>query len=289
MHIDGVMNYSGSKFKLLDQIIPLFDTSKETFVDLFAGGGSVYTNVVHLYKNIIANDIIEDIIKIQEKLILDIDGEFVQSVKNLSVPCKTSQEEYNKLRESYNKNKTPEKLYALMLSCTNNMLRMNRRGEMNQTWGKRCFNDNTEKKINLFIEHLKSEFNRINFISMSFEEVPLIKNSMCYIDSPYGSIQDENGNITNTQISEAGYNILWKKEDDIKLYEYCLKINENASSFMISGLLTHNGNTSWLLNKLIQDGFKYIELNCNYDKVSRKKNVDKNSKEIIVMNYKWEN
>jgi DNA adenine methylase Dam len=285
MYVDGVMNYAGSKYKLLDQIIPLLDTSKETFVDLFAGGGSVYTNVIYLYKNIIANDIIGDVIKIQEKLILDIDGEFVKSVKNLSIPCKTSQEEYNKLRESYNKNKTPEKLYALILSCTNNMLRMNKKGEMNQTWGRRCFNDNTERKIDQFKEQLKSEFNRINFISMSFEEVPIIKNSMYYIDPPYSSVKNEDGTPSNKKITEAGYNSYFSKNDDIKLYEYCINLDKNKSSFMLSGLLTHNGNTSWLLNELIQDGFKYIELNCNYNKVSRKKDVDKKSKEIIVMNY----
>lgn len=39
-YIDGVMNYTGSKFKLLEQILPNFDYTKEKFVDLFCGGGS---------------------------------------------------------------------------------------------------------------------------------------------------------------------------------------------------------------------------------------------------------
>jgi adenine-specific DNA-methyltransferase len=281
MYIQTPFNFTGSKFGILDQIIPLFDTSKETFVDLFAGGGSVYTNAVHMYKNIIVNDKIKELIGIQEKLLQG--DEIIEEVKNLSVPCKTSQEEYNKLRASYNEKKSPEKLYALMLSCTNNMLRMNKRGDMNQTWGRRCFNNSTEKKINDFVEYLRPEFNRINFISMSFEEVPIIKNSMYYIDPPYGSVQDENGNITNIQISEAGYNIIWKQEDDIKLYEYCLKLNDNKSSFMMSGVLSHNGKLSWILNRLIKDGFNYHEIKCDYNKVSRK--GKKETFEIIIKNY----
>ena len=62
-YIDGVMNYTGSKFKLLDQIIPELDTSKKYFIDLFTGSFVVSSNVVHLYNKILANDIVEDIIK----------------------------------------------------------------------------------------------------------------------------------------------------------------------------------------------------------------------------------
>lgn len=37
MYIDSVMNYTGSKYKLLDQILPNFDYSKRYFIDMFAG------------------------------------------------------------------------------------------------------------------------------------------------------------------------------------------------------------------------------------------------------------
>ena len=48
---------------------------------------------------------------------------------------------------------------------------------------------------------------------------------MVYIDPPYGRLQDENGNLINKQISEAGYNCFWKLEDDIILYNYILELN----------------------------------------------------------------
>ena len=47
MYINPPFNYSGSKLKLLEQILPLFDYNKDYFIDLFCGGVSVYTNVFH--------------------------------------------------------------------------------------------------------------------------------------------------------------------------------------------------------------------------------------------------
>lgn len=280
-YINGVMNYTGSKFKLLEQIIPELDTTKKYFVDLFAGSFVVGINVVNLYDKILANDIVDDVIKIHKKIIYE-PNEFINNVKNLSMPCKVSKEKYNELRSSYNTDKTPEKLYALMLSCMSNMIRWNRKREMNQTWGKRCFNDSTQNKIDNFINYIKPYKDQLFFISKNFYDIKISKPSMIYIDPPYGHCI-ENNEIVTKQISDVGYNRGWKKEDDIKLYNYCLELDKNGSSFMLSGLLKHNNNISWILTKLIKNGFKYKELNFDYNKVSKKGKKD--TKEIIVMNY----
>ena len=50
--IETPFNYTGSKFKLLEQILPEFDYNKPYFIDLFMGGGSVYTNVVDKYEKL---------------------------------------------------------------------------------------------------------------------------------------------------------------------------------------------------------------------------------------------
>lgn len=56
MFIETPFNYTGSKFKLLDQIVPEMDYTKSNFIDLFCGGGSVYTNIVDKFDKIVAND-----------------------------------------------------------------------------------------------------------------------------------------------------------------------------------------------------------------------------------------
>ena len=63
MFIETPFNYTGSKFKLLEQILPEMDYTKSYFVDLFCGGGSVYTNVFDKFDKIIANDIIKDLME----------------------------------------------------------------------------------------------------------------------------------------------------------------------------------------------------------------------------------
>jgi DNA adenine methylase Dam len=280
-YINTPFNYTGNKFKLLEQLLPLFDYSKYYFIDIFAGGGSIWTNVVDKYSKILVNDIIEDLVNIQ-KLLLSDPETIIKLTKELC-PSKDDAKSYGELRMSYNENKTPEKLWALMLSCTNNLMRFNQKGGFNQTFGKRGFNSNTQKKVDLFVNHISNFKDKIIFTSKDFHTINIKKPAMVYLDPPYGRIKNSDGKMSNNQISSAGYNNVWSKSHDEKLYKYIHTLDKNGSSFILSGMLEHDGNVSWMLDKLIQDGFKYKEIIMNYNKVSRKGN--KNTKEIIIMNY----
>jgi DNA adenine methylase len=100
MYINPPMNYTGSKFKLLPQILPLMDYNKDIFIDMFAGGGSVYTNVVDKYQKIVVNDIIENIINIHKTLILNPR----QIITETKLCCNTviDKNSFNVLRAKYN-------------------------------------------------------------------------------------------------------------------------------------------------------------------------------------------
>lgn len=237
--INTPFNYTGNKFKLLEQILPLFDYSKDYFVDIFAGGGSVWSNVADKYDKVLINDIIEELIEIQ-KLLYTEPEKIIKLTKENCVE-KFDKEGYLKLRKSFNQEKTPDKLWALMLMCTNNMLRFNKKFEFNQTYGQRGWSKNTTKKVEEFVKHI-SQFNNLIFISKNFYEINIKKPSMIYLDPPYGRIKNYDDSISNKQISEAGYNVYWTKEHDIKLYEYIHNLNNNNSSFMVSGTLEHDGN-----------------------------------------------
>lgn len=278
--IETPFNYTGSKFKLLNQLLPLFDSTKTNFVDVFCGGGSIYTNVVDKYEKILVNDIISDLIGIHENLISG--DKIIEETKKIC-PGKKNTPGFAELRNSYNENPTPAKLWALMLSSTNNMMRFNQKFKYNQTYGERGWNENTDKKVETFTNHIRKYKDKIEFSSKPFDQLSVDKNTMYYLDPPYGRIKTEDGSIGKKQISEAGYNAFWKEDDDIKLYHYIHAINDKEASFMVSGVLDHDGRTCWMLDKLIGDGFKYIELNFDYNKVSRK--GDKRTKEIIITNY----
>ena len=268
--INSPFNYTGNKFKLLSQIIPLFNKSR-TFVDVFAGGGSVYSNVCENYDFIIVNDIIKELIEIHKELI-DNKEYFMKTVRTIS-PNKFDKYEYVQLRKRYNSEKKPEQLYALMLSCNNNMMRFNKKFEFNQTFGHRTLNNSTVKKVDEFSEHLKKYRSKIYFMSANFTEIQMIEDCMYYLDPPYSN-------------TEAGYNAFWSKKNEEDLYGYIKKINEFGSSFMVSGLLGEHkdGQRCKLIDNLINDGFRYKVLDFDYEKVGKLKN--KTSQEVVVYNYR---
>jgi len=278
--IETPFNYTGSKFKLLEQLLPEFDTTKSTFVDVFTGGGSVYTNVLDRYEKVIVNDIIADLIGIHKGLI---ESDDIVNKTKLLCPGKGNPVGFGTLRENYNSNPSPEGLWALMLSSTNNMVRFNQNLKYNQTFGKRSWNDSTQRKVNNFTEHIRKFKDNLVYLSTQFENIEIQSDMMIYLDPPYGRIKNEDGTIGKKQISEAGYNAFWKQEDDMKLYEFIKKIDSIGASFMVSGVLHHDGKTCWMLDKLITDGFKYKEIKYDYNKVSRKGN--KETTEIIITNY----
>ena len=114
-------------------------------------------------------------------------------------------------------------------------------------------------------------------------DLDIKSDTMYYLDPPYGRVKNNDGSIGKKQISEAGYNAFWKEDDDKRLYEFIHKINDIGSSFMVSGVLYHNGLTCWMLDKLINDGFSKKFLSFDYNKVSRV--GDKETTEIIIKNY----
>ena len=58
--IKSPLNFTGGKYKLLPQLLPLFPQDISTFVDLFCGGCNVAVNVSA--KKIICNDIDSNLI-----------------------------------------------------------------------------------------------------------------------------------------------------------------------------------------------------------------------------------
>lgn len=271
MFVNTALNFTGSKYKLLDQIVPEMDYTKKYFVDLFAGSGVVGFNVVDKYEKILTNDIISDLIGIHRETIYNSE-EFIEKVKSLCV-SKEDQDGFNKLRKEYNSNKTPEGLYALILCSTNNMMRYNKNFEYNQTFGRRNFNTSTQNKLDEFINYIQSYKDKIFFSSKHFSDIKVLKPSMVYIDPPYLE-------------TEAGYNSYFSNSDGQKLYEYCKELDKKGHSFMMSGVVGEhkNGKRSKLIDDLISDGYRYKILNYDYEKVARNKN-SKNSNEIIIMNY----
>ena len=180
--LQSPLNYTGGKYKLLPQILPLFPQNINVFVDLFCGGCNVGINVesnsviyndsnknlLYLYntfKNLDKETILEWIYEIIKKYDLSLVSKYGYQYYG----CESSnglgdynREKYLKLRADFNQKHADKKFdyfyyvmfYVLIVYSFNNQIRFNSKGEFNLPVGKRDFNKNMEKKLSEFIDRI---------------------------------------------------------------------------------------------------------------------------------------
>lgn len=300
-YIKSCLNYTGGKYKLLNQILPLFPQNIDRFVDLFCGGASVAINVnaneircydsinelIELFNFILNNDADEIINSIER--IIEIYG-LSESNKNSYeyYGCNTSKglSQYNKdnymrLRADYNnqiyKNNHEKILwfYTLIIFGFNNQIRFNRNGEFNIPAGKRDFNQKLREKLVDFA-------NRVRRINISFEQSDfrevnlnnLNENDLVYIDPPYL--------ITTAAYNEQGG---WTENDEIDLLNLLDNLNDMGIRFALSNVFECKGKVN---NILIEWANKYtVHYLDNHYNNSNYQVKDKTSRtvEVLICNY----
>lgn len=281
-YIKSPMNYTGGKYKLLPQIMPLMVCAKpKRFIDLFCGGANVAVNF-HSDK-VIASDNNEKVIEIyncfKNLSIDDILAHINKRITQYSL-TKTNAEGFNQLRDYYNNSteKYPLDLFVLICYSFNHQIRFNRNGEYNMPFGKDRseFNKSIEKNLIAFREAIEN----ITFVTKDFRELKIEKlmcDDLVYCDPPY-------------LITCATYNEKdgWNAECEHKLLEMLDNINSVGSKFALSNVLSNKGKENDILIKWLEERPQYdvIHLeqsyaNCNYH------TKDKTSKpdEVLVRNF----
>ncbi len=301
--IPSALNYTGGKYKLLDQILPLFPKKIDTAVDLFCGGCNVGINVSS--NKVIFNDSNEALIGIYNAF-RELDKEYIFNFLyenidkyNLSMVCNHGYEFYGcksssglgsfnkegfiKLRRDFNSvtNKNNEyylTLYLLIVYSFNNQIRFNRKGEFNLPVGKRDFNKKMQQKLDRFIDRIKcSDY---MFLSRDFRKIntnELTQDSFVYADPPY-------------LITCASYNEMsgWLEKDEIDLLAYLDCLDSKGVKFALSNVIESKGKTNLILSDWLEANPKYkvIELDFDYSNSSYHKNDrDLLSREVLIVNY----
>ena len=156
--IKSPLNYIGGKYKILDQILPLFPRNINCFIDLFTGGCNVGANIkankiycndnliflIEMYKAFQKHSLEEILRHIEEKV-----SEYKLSLVN--------EIGYKKLREFYNQTKHPLDLFVLIAYSFNHQIRFNNNHLFNNPFGKERSSFNTTMKQNLinFLHKIK--------------------------------------------------------------------------------------------------------------------------------------
>lgn len=289
--IKSPMNYTGGKYKLLPQILPLFPSKIDTFVDLFTGGGNVAVNVTA--NRIISNDFDAHVIGIYNAFKNTFGG-----VDNLIYTIETiidkygltieNAEAFNIFRNQYNEYKTGKSdgdypydinimLYVLICYSFNHQLRFNSRGEFNMPFGKNRSQWNDTMKKNLINFHKAIIEKDIIFTNKDFGELKVDKltpNDFVYCDPPY-------------LITCATYNEKdgWNINSEKRLLNLLDELNEHDIKFGLSNVLFSKGKTNDMLiewsKKYNVNHLDYTYQNCNY----HTKDKDSKPDEVLITNF----
>lgn len=301
--IQSPLNYTGGKFKLLPQILPLFPANIDIFVDLFCGGANVGVNVksnktilndtndnltllFSMFKNL-GNDFLPLIDEIIEKYQLSQSSKYGYDYYNCD--SNTGLAPYNKdkflkLREDFNNSKDIgyyhyAMLYTLILYSFNNQIRFNSNGHFNLPVGKRDYNEKMKQKLQKFIDRLKGKdykFSNLDF--RDFDISTLNSNSFVYADPPYL--------ITCATYNEQGG---WNEADEHDLLDFLNDLHKNNIKFALSNVLRSKGKENSILIDWTQrnsDKYKVINLNYSYNNSNyQTKNKNEITEEVLIINY----
>ena len=229
-----------------------------------------------------ANDRMKPLIEMYEYFQLHSIDEILSEISgiitfyNLS---KTNQDGFFKLRNDYNAEKDPLKLFVLTCYSFNNIIRFNNSYEYNSSFGKDkgSFNKSIETNLIEFVDRLHSK--TIVFSSRDFREFDYSSVDLIYCDPPY-------------LISNAMYNDGkrcfgdWSKQDDADLLQILDAVHQNDKMFALSNVIEHKG---MINEKLLEWSKKYNTIvlnktysNCSYNlKAKNEKTI-----EVLITNFK---
>lgn len=289
-------NYTGGKYKLLHQILPLFPVV-DCFFDVFCGGANVGINA--LAKQIILNDknkhIIELLSYIKNNTAQDIIDRTNQIIQQFRLSqssqngytfyhCESSKglSKYNKnqfiqLRNAYNVHKDISLLYTLIVFSFNNQIRFNKHNNFNLPVGKRDFNLKMQQKLinfNKKINTLHVTLSTQDFRDIQLESLP--KNTLIYCDPPY-------------LITLAGYNEQngWTEQDEIHLLQFLEQCNALGLRFALSNVLqAKNIENTILIDWISKHNYYCYHLKKDYSNSNyQRKNKNTPSTEVLITNY----
>lgn len=292
--INSPLNYTGNKFKLLQQIIPYLDGESESFVDIFGGSGLVALNTQ--YKKVLINDnnpvtvellnyfkdnSAEHIFRNMDIIIEEYgftdshrNGLHSYAEERHEGLSRYNKEPFNRLKADYNNSPTIEKLFALVIFGFNHYIRYNSKGLYNVPVGKVDYSTSLRKKTEEYALALKSK--DITITNLDFRDKSLYANekALYYFDPPY-------------LIAQAPYNMSWHDSDDLDLFGILDSLNERGIRFALSNVVSSNGKENV---RLIEWSKKYniIYLNRKYlNSNYRKKNITI-AQEVLICNYNKE-
>lgn len=184
------LNYIGSKYKLLPQLVELFPSKISMIYDVFGGGANVClnTNAEHLYYNDI-NFYLKDIFNgIQDNSVEQILNKVEGIIQKYNLN-KTNREGFEQLRNDYNNGLNNwEYLFVLICYSFNYQMRFNNSHQYNSSFGinRSSFTSNMKQNLINFANAIHNKdvvFHSDDFRKIDYSDAD--ENDLVYFDPPY--------------------------------------------------------------------------------------------------------
>ena len=296
-YLESPIFYMGNKYKLLKQLMPLFPTSCEVFVDLFGGSGVVSMNY-HGTRQTIYNEYninIYELIKLFATHSFEELDAYFQSVVDkydLQTGLKRNMfdsEEafladtdakkvrYNKFREDYNKNsqKDYRDLWVLSVFSCNHLIRFNTKNEFNASFGSNGnYNDNLKKKVQNGCTALK-DLVLCNEDALTLDLSGLTDKDFVYCDPPYTNTTA----VYNEKRAFGG----WTVDNDKELFTILESLDKKGIKWGLSNVFVCRGKKNEHLIKWCEEhNWNVHHLSRNYNPFSR---GNSENDEVYICNY----
>lgn len=309
-YVKSPLNYTGNKYRILDQIIPYMPKKIDLMVDLFAGGATVGLNVdakevvfvdsnekvINLLKHLASfvefKELLKRLLQIIHKYNLSISSVYGYSFyKNQIVDSnpnnglkKYNEKGFYQLRKDYNllqdksSENANEMLYILMVYAFNNDMRFSKVGDFNLPAGKTDFNLNNALKLKRYIERVKQikcSFICGDFLSKDVRKI-IDKSDFVYMDPPYL--------ITTAVYNESNQ---WNNEDEHRLLDFIDEMIITKNNFMLSNVIEKKYKRNeplfyWTHQN--KDSVDVVNIDYNYRSSSYNKiNRDGKEQEVIII------
>lgn len=303
--IKSPVNYTGNKSRILNQILPLFPTDIDRFVDMCCGGASVGINAlvehtICIDKNRQLIDVLKTLKTLSEYEIIDsieciiahygLSNTYTKGyayyksyVEGNNGFKKYNKDGFYKLRDDYNTKKFKDYrekslyLYALIIYGFNNDMRFNKKGEYNLPIGKTDFNKSIRDKIRSFKNGTQDR--NIEFYDADFhimKELELREKDFVYVDPPYL--------ITNAVYNESNG---WNEQYERELLSVLDFLNAKNIRFALSNVLRKSDIENDILIRWIHaNGLNIHTIEYHYRSSSyNKKNRNAQEQEVVITNY----
>lgn len=277
-YIKSPLNYTGGKFKLLPQIMPLIPNNINTFVDLFGGGFNVGINVD--CKNLVYNEITYQITDLFQNLHNEDFETIINNIENIIKKYNniTTKEDFLKLRKDYNEDKSWDKLFVLSCFGFNYSIRFNSKGDYNIPSGIGKCRYSYSMKDRIYYLKKSLDEKDVSFNSLDFRNVDLstlTKEDFVYVDPPY-------------LITKANYNDTWKEQEEKDLLKLLDELNDRGIRFALSNVFSHKGlNNEILIEWSKKYNVHYLNYHYNNSWYCNRSNGTKETTtlEVLITNY----